>query len=232
MDPILSTIDEALQRKGLTDAAASKLAVGHASLIKNLRMPREGEKRYNLPALQRLAEVLDLEFYFGPPRDVGLIEQISIDGLEFAHVPLHDASLAAGGGIENSTEAVIDYLAFRRDWLKKIGVSPSTAVLARIESGELGESMIPTVHPGDVVLIDTSKRQIPVRRPDYKSKRAPIYAFRTEMGARVKRLAEIGDMVVLTSDNPDFGPEFVRKDDWSETSIIGKVMWWGHTNRE
>lgn len=41
MDPILATIDLALKRKGLSDAAASKLAVGHPSLIKNLRMPRK-----------------------------------------------------------------------------------------------------------------------------------------------------------------------------------------------
>lgn len=68
MDPILETIDRALERKNLTDAAASRMAVGHPSLLKNMRMPRDGEKRYNLPALQRLAEVLDLELYFGPRR--------------------------------------------------------------------------------------------------------------------------------------------------------------------
>lgn len=68
MDPILEAIDIALKKKGLSDAAASKLAVGHPSFIKNMRMPREGEKRYNLPSLMKLAEVLELEFYFGEPR--------------------------------------------------------------------------------------------------------------------------------------------------------------------
>ena len=57
MDPILEIIDAALRRKGLSDSAASKLAVGHSSLIKNMRIPRDGEKRYNLPALQKLSEV-------------------------------------------------------------------------------------------------------------------------------------------------------------------------------
>jgi phage repressor protein C with HTH and peptisase S24 domain len=232
MDPILSIIDEALKRKGLSDAAASKLAVGHSSLIKNLRMPREGEKRYNMPALQRLAEVLDLEFYFGPPRDAGHIEQVDIEGDTFAHIPLHDASLSAGGGVENSSEVVVDYLAFRQDWLKKIGVAPAHAVLARIEAGELGQSMIPTIHPGDLILIDTSKRSIPRRQSNYKSAKSPIYAFTTEGGARVKRISQLEDLVILTSDNPDFDPEFIPRERWDSFNVIGRVKWWAHTNRE
>ena len=107
MDPILETIDAALRRKGLSDAAASKLAVGHPSLIKNLRMPREGEKRYNLPALMKLADILELEFYFGPPRETGPVENIAIDGANYAHIPLHDALLAAGSGYDNITAPVI-----------------------------------------------------------------------------------------------------------------------------
>ena len=80
MDPILEIIDAALKEKGLSDAAASKLAVGHPSLIKNMRLEREGQKRYNLPSLARLAGILDLEFYFGPkrpPTPLGLSESES-----------------------------------------------------------------------------------------------------------------------------------------------------------
>lgn len=71
MDEILAAIDDALARKGLSDAAASKLAVGNYALIKNLRSSRaarEEDRRTNFHALQRLAEVLDLECYFGPRR--------------------------------------------------------------------------------------------------------------------------------------------------------------------
>ena len=69
MDGIITEIDKALRKKGLSDAAASKLAVGHPSLIKNFRAPKTGEKRYNLTALAKLANVLDLELYFGPKRE-------------------------------------------------------------------------------------------------------------------------------------------------------------------
>lgn len=230
MDPILEAIDQALRTKGLSDAAASKLAVGHPSLIKNLRMPREGEKRYNLPALQKLAQVLDLEFYFGPPRDTGPVEQVILDGRDFAHIPLHQASLAAGDGAANEDEEVVDHLAFRRSWLKRIGVSASNAVLARAR----GDSMLPGIHCGDMVLIDRSKREVPVRprRPE-DTRPAPIYALLDGTGARVKRIERPEpDLVMLLSDNPSFPPEVLTGTKVAALNIIGKVMWWGHTNRE
>lgn len=227
MDPILDIIDKALKEKGLSDAAASKLAVGHPSLIKNLRMPRQGEKRYNLPALMKLAEVLDLEFYFGPPRDLPHTNQPPVPNPDdFANIPLHAASLAAGGGRANGEEVLIDALAFRRDWLKRIGVSPANAVLARVE----GESMQPTIWAGDMVLIDLAKKDIPVRKTNAKKGRSPVYAILDDGHARVKRIERPAeDQILLLSDNPDFGPEFAKIE---TLSIIGKVMWWGHTNRD
>lgn len=228
MDPILLTIDEALKRKGLSDAAASKLAVGHPSLIKNLRMPRDGEKRYNLPALMKLAEVLDLEFYFGPPRETGPVEQIVLEGSDFAQVPVHKATLAAGGGADNHTEELAGHLAFRRSWLKRVGVAASAAVLARAT----GESMAPTIHDGDMLLIDRSKADPPAARRSAKDTRpSPIYAILdVDTGARVKRLelAAPGTLALL-SDNPSFAPEFRTVD---SVKIIGKVVWWGHTSKE
>ena len=228
MDPILLTIDEALKRKGLSDAAASKLAVGHPSLIKNLRMPRDGEKRYNLPALMKLAEVLDLEFYFGPPRETGPVEQIVLEGSDFAQVPVHKATLAAGGGADNHTEELAGHLAFRRSWLKRVGVAASAAVLARAT----GESMAPTIHDGDMLLIDRSKADPPAARRSAKDTRpSPIYAILdVDTGARVKRLelAAPGTLALL-SDNPSFAPEFRPVD---SVKIIGKVVWWGHTSKE
>lgn len=227
MDPILETIDKALADKGLSDAAASKLAVGHPSLIKNLRMPRQGEKRYNWPALMRLADVLDLECYFGPPRDIAGAEQPpAADPQEFANIPLHEASLAAGAGAENGSEPIIDYLSFRRDWLRRIGTAPANAVLARVE----GESMQPTIWAGDMVLIDTGKTEIPIRTNNAKKGRSSVYALLDDGRARVKRIERPSeDQILLLSDNPDYTPEFA---DTKALTIIGKVMWWGHTNRD
>ena len=69
----MEEIDKALRQKGLSDAAASRLAVGHPSLIKNFRLPSKEDKRYNFTALSKLAGVLELELYFGPPRTAAAI---------------------------------------------------------------------------------------------------------------------------------------------------------------
>ena len=230
MDPILSTIDDALQRKGISDAAASKLAVGHPSLIKNLRMPRAGEKRYNLPALMKLAEVLDLEFYFGPRRDHGLVEHLLLDGTEYAHIPVHDALLAAGGGVRNAREDIIDTLAFRSEWLKRISVPASAARLARVH----GDSMQPTLWPGDLVMINTLSTTPPLRVKDAKDqRRRPIYAIIDDGEARIKRLECLpGDTMVMVSDNPDYAPELRQGRELADLRIIGKVVWWGHTEKD
>lgn len=65
MADVIAAIEAALVRKGLSAAKASQLAVGHPSLIKNLR---SGKGRFSYEALAQLANVLDLECYFGPPR--------------------------------------------------------------------------------------------------------------------------------------------------------------------
>lgn len=230
MDPILDTIDAALRRKGLSDAAASKLAVGHPSLIKNLRLPREGEKRYNLPALMKLADVLGLDFYFGPPRESGPITQVTLDGAEYASIGLHEASLSAGPGFTNGGSNIIDHLAFRRDWLSRIGVNPGAACLARV----IGDSMFPTLSPNDMVLIDTRHTEPVVRpRTDRDKRRSPIYVFIQDGEARVKRIERPEpDLIMLISDNPDYAPEALTGQRAVSLQIIGKVMWWGHTNRE
>lgn len=146
---------------------------------------------------------------------------------EFAPVPVYSAELAAGGGAVNAVEDVIDHMAFRRDWLRKMDVSPSAAVVARAR----GESMAPTLHDGDVVLIDRSRAEPPSKpRAPNDTRPAQIYALMDENGARIKRvdLAAPG-MLAILSDNPASPPEFCPV---SSITIIGKVVWWGHTNRD
>lgn len=227
---MLEFIDDALRQKGLSDAAASKLAVGNYALIKNMRSARSEDKRYNFQALQRLADVLGLECYFGPPREVGPVEQVTLDGKEFAHIPLHDAMLAAGGGHSNASEAIIERLAFRRDWLKRIGVTASSARLARVH----GDSMQPTMWPGDMILIDTKRKEPLTRSRDARDqRRSPVYALIDSGEARVKRIERPSeDALMLISDNPDYAPELRQGKDLGNIKIIGKVVWWGHTAKE
>lgn len=218
MDMILETIEAALRRKGLTDAAASKLAVGHSSLIKNLKMPRDGEKRYNLPALQKLADVLDLELYFGPKRETGIVEHAIIDGHDFAPIPRLDVRLSAGNGTENGVPEVVETLAFRHDWLQSISLNPSNAVLVGID----GDSMVPELRHGDLALIDRS-RTMP--------RSGQVYAFTDIDGStRVKRIDVLpGQGYILRSDNAEYRTEARLGDEANRVQIVGLVVWSGHT---
>ena len=193
---------------------------------------RNDEKRA-VPSIQKaeqIADALGLEFYVGPPRDTGPVEQVVIDGADYAHIPLHDALLAAGPGSDNSSEQVIDQLAFRRDWLKRIGVAASAARLARVH----GDSMQPTLWPGDMILIDTQRNTPQVRPRDARDqRRSPVYAMIDHGEARVKRIERpSADQMLLISDNPDYPPELRQGADMRAIQVIGKVVWWGHTAKE
>lgn len=208
-----------------TNAYAVETSAGLSSdAIRNV-IRSEKKSGPTLSRVQEICEALGLELYIGEPRGSGDVLP-PIPEADFAQVPLHNASLAAGDGRVNHTEEVTDYLAFRRDWLRKIGVAPSNAVLARAD----GDSMQPTIWAGDMVLIDRSRTEIPVRKPNTARTRSPIYAILDDGRARLKRIERPEDsQLILISDNPDFPPQVSRA---ADISIIGKVLWWGHTSKE
>lgn len=179
---------------------------------------------------QLVCEALGLELYIGPPRESAPVEKLALDGSEYSKIPLHDAHLSAGSGFGNSSETVVEHLAFRKDWLRRLGVPASAAKLVRVS----GDSMQPTVWDGDMILIDTRDRSPMIRKRDGKDRRrASIYALLDNGEARVKRIERPSDdTLVLLSDNSDYSPELRQGADLKALNIIGKVVWWGHTERE
>lgn len=216
-DP-LEIIEEALDRKGLSPAAASKLAVGNYALIKNMKSSRSDEKRYSYQALERLAEVLDLEIYFGPKRDLTPAASTIVSGEEFKTVARYDAAGAAGNGAINFDGPPIDHLAFSKRWLEQNGISAGDSILINVR----GDSMEPSIYDGDLVMIDRRKTQIRSGR---------IYAFREGESLRIKRLELIPDAaIILRSDNPKYLPEHRVGPAMNTISegLIGEVVWSGH----
>lgn len=194
---------------------------------------REDEKRAvpNIEKAAKIADALGLELYFGPPRDhlpVSVVPAMTGDD-DFAKIPLHEATLAAGNGYVNGDDLVVGALAFRRDWLRRLGVSASRARVARVH----GDSMAPTLCDGDMILIDTSKREVLSRSKTSRRRAPPIYAFVEDGVARVKRIELVdADFYAVMSDNPEFKTEFKRAEAIGSMHIIGKVLWWGHTSTE
>ncbi len=183
------------------------------------------------PSISRaleICEALGLDFYIGPKRETASVPQVTLKGADYASIPLHEAWLSAGPGIDNGGANFVDHLAFRRDWLKRIGISASQSCLARVT----GDSMFPTLSPGDMVLLDTSRIDPPVRSRTSLDRRRPmIWALLDDGEARIKRIERPNaDTIMLVSDNPDHPPELRTGHQLEQLKVIGKVVWWGHTN--
>jgi hypothetical protein len=132
MDNLIEALDAALLRAGLSNAAASQAAVGNASAIKNLRMQRGAEKRYNYVTLQKLADLLELELYFGPRRSdipqgqaAGFMEVR--DPALFHDLPRDDANrqflplpFSSRGGADRGVTPI----AFMRGWFIERDLAP------------------------------------------------------------------------------------------------------------
>lgn len=136
---------------------------------------------------------------------------------DLAPIPRFDARVSAGPGSQNVDAMPVGSLAFRRDWLARIGVAPSNAVLVRVS----GDSMVPSLHDGDLVLIDMSRKE---------PRGGQVYALTdTDGSTRVKRIDLLPTGLILRSDAPSFEPEFRSTEDANRMSIIGQVVWSGHT---
>lgn len=185
-------------------------------------MPRDGDKRYNWTALEKLADVLDLELYFGPPRVVRPVPEMSAqERLEYLPVARYDVHLSAGPGAANQDhDAELGPLSFHRDWLKDHDISAGDAMVMSVR----GDSMAPTLADGDLVMIDRRRKRLAGRR---------IYALVGPDGeARVKRIERLPTALLLHSDNENYPTELIAPHDAERIRILGEVVWWGHTVRD
>jgi len=221
-DQIRQLVEEAMKAEGVGARRFEEMRGLKPWALRGLLDP-ERKQAPSIDKAKEIADALGLELYLGPPRQAAE----SVVSADFVHVPVHKAMLAAGGGANNDSEDIVDHLAFRRSWLKRMSISPANAVIARAK----GDSMWPTIHDGDAVLIDRRSTEPPAQPKDRRSTRpAPIYGLLDNGEARIKRVVLADpDTLVLLSDNPSFPPDFRSV---SAVKIIGRVRWWGHTEGE
>lgn len=121
----------------------------------------------------------------------------------FDLIPLYDVRAAAGHGALAEDRPSAEYRAFSKVWLaREVGLPPARLKLITVS----GDSMVPDLHDGEEVMIDTS---------DVEVVREGIYVFQLDAHIYVKRLSLSGDRLVITSrhgsqelnalkDNPTF----------------------------
>jgi phage repressor protein C with HTH and peptisase S24 domain len=128
---------------------------------------------------------------------------------DFAYPPRYDAN--ARGALRS--EQVVDYLAFRTEWVRaRFNTDPRNLLL--IET--IGDSMSPTLDDGDLLLVDLSE---PRFRHD------GVYVLRRENLLEVKRLQRRPDgSLNVICDNPAYSPAIIASD---TVHVIGRVVWTG-----
>ena len=135
---------------------------------------------------------------------------------DFYKVPLYrEARLSAGHGNFDTEAADIDYYAFRRDHLEKLG-QPQKMALMTVD----GDSMSPVFEDGDRVLIDESQKDL---RP------GKVYAVNIEGLAYLKLVNAVPGKIILESYNSDYpAQEYPTTGDMADTiRVIGRAVWVG-----
>ena len=126
-------------------------------------------------------------------------------------VPRLPLGASAGPGAFPAEEAPVGQLRFSRRWLLQQGFEPAVLTVIAVE----GDSMEPTLHDGDEILVDCTPRPL----------RAGIHVARIDGVLLVKRLEPAAaGYVRLISDNTAYGRSEYPL---SEVEVIGRVVWKG-----
>ena len=130
----------------------------------------------------------------------------------FQNVPKVKARLSAGGGsFEVGSSEIEGCYSFRKNWLTAKGTAAKMVLM-----DVFGNSMEPEMKDGDTVLIDEDQKSILA---------GAVYAVGVDDTIMVKRLEKHPNKLVLLSDNKDYAPIFLGKNEIDSVRIIGKVIW-------
>jgi len=147
-------------------------------------------------------------------------EPVSFNGAvsnDYAMILIDSAFNASRKGEAINPDNLIDSIAFKKAWLKdSLNVNHENLLLKNIE----GDSMEPTLRPGDLALIDSSD----------SSKRDGIYLLRINGVFLVRRIQRFPSKIKIICDNPLYESFEVNIID-KGVEIIGRVIWTGKNQR-
>ena len=136
----------------------------------------------------------------------------------YAYIRKAKAHLSAGGGVIPEEEFEEQRYAFVKSWLKTVVTSEAACILMEVD----GASMMPTLEPGDMVLVDQGRQDLISDG---------IYAFGEGDVINIKRLQRVHPLVRIVSDNPDTIRYPPREVDPATIRIIGRVIWFARQLR-
>jgi hypothetical protein len=128
------------------------------------------------------------------------------------------------------------WYAFHRSWVgrragKNAHEDEERLIVVQVDKKHLGESMIPTVRPGALLVVDRGPRGQGIASAA-ELKPGRLYLVNVEGGLTVKRVLPSEGTLILVSDNPDrtaYPPKVVTmKGRTLQKVVIGRVIWIGH----
>lgn len=157
-----------------------------------------------------------VELAFSKPiHDLGEGYQVPKEA-SYVLVPRYDVGVGAGPGRSVHSEQIVDHLAFKADWIKRVmGLDPKQLALVSVR----GDSMEPTLKEGDLLLLD---------RREAKVRNDAIYVMRRDDDLIAKRLQRGFDgSVTIQSDNSAYEKQIISQSQSEQLHIIGRVIWTG-----
>lgn len=131
---------------------------------------------------------------------------------EFDLIPGYHIQVSVGRGCNAFEDEPNRWVAFHRKYLKSRGLTPERCAVVFVK----GDSMANTITDNDSLLIDTGSRT-PID--------GHIYVVRLGDELYAKRIQKSFDgSLVMISDNKEYGPINVPKEQLSELCIVGKVV--------
>jgi len=122
---------------------------------------------------------------------------------------------AAAAGLEADVPpSAVEYLALRHDWIRsELGIDPERLLLETA----VGESMLPGIHNGDLLLIDTTQNRF---------RGFGVYVLEVAGERLVKRVQpKLDGGLTLISDNLFYEAEHIAPAQAAEIQGIGRVLW-------
>lgn len=137
-------------------------------------------------------------------------------------LPRFDLSVAAGAGRYLEAQQRVGSMQLCRDIVTRILRNTSAALASLALVTVAGDSMEPTIHDGDIVVIDRSVRVI---------ERDGVYIFTLGSETFIKRLQRMPNSILVNSDNPLYKTWEIHPESSQELHVHGRVIW-GWIGRE
>lgn len=134
----------------------------------------------------------------------------------FILVPHYEVHASAGGGALVCSEQIVDYLAFKADWVRNtLGVSQKDLALISVK----GDSMEPALSNDDLILVDMRRNRVEDNA---------IYVLQLNSTLLVKRIQhKLDGSLHVMSDNPRYEAEVVSAESAGDLMVLGRVVWSG-----